>query len=360
MSYGFTGEVLLPIRITPPADLKPGDRVELRAQASWLVCADECIPEEARVAVTLPVSVDAPADPRWGAAIRSARDALPRPSPWPASFASTHDTVTLTVAASGLTRERIKDVAFFPHAWGPIAHAGAQELQVGGAGLTLRMPRGPLPDAVARPIEGVLVVTEQLDAGPSRQALVVRAEPGRDVAWASMASAIGLALLGGLLLNVMPCVLPLLSVKALSLVGHADATPSMRRRHGLAYAAGVLLAFAVVAGALLALRAAGEQIGWGFHLQSPTFITLLAYVLFAMALSLSGVVAIGGGLAALGGGVTARSGAWGSFLAGVLATVVATPCTAPFMATALGYAVTQPPLVALVVFEALGLGLALP
>jgi thiol:disulfide interchange protein DsbD len=364
MSFGFSREVLLPMRVTPPADLRPGDRVALRAQASWLVCADICIPEESPVALALPVVAQTPApDPRWGAAVAAVRHALPQPSPWPASFSFTPDTVTLTVAVSGLSRDRITDAAFFPYEWGPIAHAGAQEREVTPSGLVMTMPRGPLAGAVTRPIEGVLVVTERLDGGPSRQAVVVRAQPtapGSAVTWSAVARAAGLAVLGGLILNLMPCVLPLLSVKALSLMAHAAGTPATRRRHGLAYTAGVLLAFGVVGGVLLALRAAGEQIGWGFHLQSPTFVALLAYVLFAMALSLSGVVVIGGGLATLSGGVAARSGYRGSFLAGLLATVVATPCTAPFMAGALGYAVTQPAPVALAVFEALGLGLALP
>jgi len=364
MSFGFTGEVILPIRITPPAGLEPGGRVDLRAQASWLVCADICIPEEALVALSLPALAGAPgADPRWAGRIAATRAALPRPSPWPASFSATPDVVTLAMVAPGLARDRIVEAFFFPYAWGPIDHAGAQELEVSPAGLTLRMRRGPLPDAVTRPIEGVLVVTERLESGPSRQALVLRAMPTTSragVAWPAFASALGLALLGGLVLNLMPCVLPVLSVKVLALMAHADATPAVRRRHGAAYAAGVLLAFGVVGGALVGLRAGGEQIGWGFHLQSPTFVTLLAYVLFAMALGLSGVVVIGSGLTALGSGLAAQTGYRGSFLAGVLATVVATPCTAPFMATALGYAVTQPAPVALAVFGALGLGLALP
>ncbi|MBM4441125.1 MAG: thiol:disulfide interchange protein, partial [Candidatus Rokubacteria bacterium] len=362
MSFGFTNEVLLPVRITPPADLRPGDRVVLRADASWLVCADICIPEEAPVLLTLPVVAGAPpADARWGPALAAARAALPRTSPWPASFAASAETVTLTVAAPGLRAERIAAVEFFPYAWGPIAHAGAQTLAVSATGLELRMPRGPLPEAVTRPIEGLLVVSERLDSGVARQAFEVRAEPARAAAlWPAVAGALGLALLGGLLLNLMPCVLPLLSVKALALLAHADASASTRRHHGLAYTAGVLLAFGAVGGALLALRAGGEQIGWGFHLQSPVFVALLAYVLFAMALALSGVVMIGAGLSAVGSGLAARSGVRGSFFAGGLAAVVATPCTAPFMATALGYAITQPPLVALAVFEALGLGLALP
>ncbi|MGH7313798.1 MAG: protein-disulfide reductase DsbD family protein, partial [Candidatus Rokuibacteriota bacterium] len=132
------------------------------------------------------------------------------------------------------------------------------------------------------------------------------------------------------------------------------------RRHGLAYTVGVLVSFAIVAGGLIALRAAGEQVGWGFQLQSPVFVTLLAYVLFVMALALSGVVTIGGRVTGIGSRLAARSGYAGSFFTGALATVVATPCTAPFMATAVGYALTQPAPVALAVFEALGLGLALP
>jgi thiol:disulfide interchange protein DsbD len=169
-----------------------------------------------------------------------------------------------------------------------------------------------------------------------------------------------LALAGGLVLNLMPCVLPVLSVKALSLIGHASRGAAVMRRHGLAYTLGVLVSFAIVAGALLSLRAAGEQIGWGFQLQSPAFVTVLAYVLFVMALSLSGVVTLGGRVAGLGSHLAARPGYAGSFFTGGLAVVVATPCTAPFMASAIGFALTQPAPLALAVFEALGLGLALP
>jgi thiol:disulfide interchange protein DsbD len=290
------------------------------------------------------------------------RDALPRPSPWPASFAVAGDTVKLAVTAPGLARERIASATFFPYGWGAIEYAGAQELDVSGAGLSLRMPRGQLREAVEKPIEGVLVITERLDDGSNRQAIVLRADPAGPAAvtWDTVARAAGLALLGGLILNLMPCVLPVLSVKVMSLVAHAGATRAVRRRHGLAYTGGVLVAFAAVAGALLVLRAGGEQIGWGFHLQSPVFVTILTYLLFAMALALSGVIVIGARLGGVGGGLLGRPGYAGSFVAGALATVVATPCTAPFMATALGYALTQPAPVALVVFEALGLGLALP
>jgi thiol:disulfide interchange protein DsbD len=364
VTFGFSNEVLLPIRVTPPAGLELGQRIDLRAHASWLVCADVCIPEEGVVSLSLPV-VAGPSspDPRWGGAIAAARSALPRTSPWPASFSVSTDTVTLVVAAAGLAQDLITSAVFFPYEWGAIQYAGEQKLEVTAAGLSLRMPRGQLRDAVKRPVEGVLVITERLDSGPSRQAVVLRADPSAahaDVAWSAVARAAGLALLGGLVLNLMPCVLPVLSVKVLSLVAHAGGAPSIRWRHGVIYTAGVLLAFGAVGGALIAFRAGGEQVGWGFHLQSPIFVALLAYVLLIVGLSLSGVVVIGGRLAALGGSLIDRPGYASSLFAGVLATVVATPCTAPFMATALAYALTQPAVVALVVFEALGLGLALP
>jgi thiol:disulfide interchange protein DsbD len=172
--------------------------------------------------------------------------------------------------------------------------------------------------------------------------------------------AMALALAGGLILNLMPCVLPVLSVKAIALIEHSEVSPRVSRRHGLAYTAGVLASFAALAGALIALRAGGSEIGWGFQLQSPVVVTLLAYVLFALALSLSGVLVIGTRLAGMGHGLASRPRYAGSFFTGALATVAATPCTAPFMGVAIGFALTQPPATALLVFEALGLGLALP
>jgi thiol:disulfide interchange protein/DsbC/DsbD-like thiol-disulfide interchange protein len=367
MSYGYSGEVLLPVRIQPPAGTRLGNTLTLRASAAWLVCEKECIPEEATVALTLPVSTARPAaDPRWGAEMARARAALPRPSPWPVTAAATEETVTLSVAATGLNPERIQDAWFYPLEWGLIGYAFHQTLAVSPRGLTLSVARGPLPDAVARPVEGVLVITEHLDAGPVRQAFTVRADPpaaGPPAAawsWPALLQALALALLGGLVLNLMPCVLPVLSVKALSLVAHSGHGAAVMRRHGLTYTLGVLVSFAIVAGGLIAFRAAGEQIGWGFQLQSPTFVTLLAYVFFLMALAMSGVVTIGGRATGFGSTLAARSGYLGSFFTGALATLVATPCTAPFMATAVGYALTQPAPVALAVFEALGLGLALP
>ena len=161
--------------------------------------------------------------------------------------------------------------------------------------------------------------------------------------------------MGGLILNLMPCVFPVLSIKALALVREGN-----HRAEGLAYTAGVLASFAVLAAVLIALRAGGQQVGWGFQFHSPVFVLVVSYLLFLVGLNLSGFFDIGGGFTGVGSSLAARQGLAGSFFTGVLAAVVATPCTAPFMGAALAFALAQPAAVMLSVFLALGLGLALP
>jgi thiol:disulfide interchange protein DsbD len=184
--------------------------------------------------------------------------------------------------------------------------------------------------------------------------------PVIDVSSESLRKELLFAFLGGLILNLMPCVFPVLSIKALSLVKKSQQAPWEVRRHGMVFTLGVLTCFLVIAGVLLILRYSGAQLGWGFQLQSPIVVTLLAYLMFAVGLSLSGVFTLGSSLMGLGSGVAAKPGYLGSFATGMLATLVATPCTAPFMGTALGFALTQPWAVGLAVFMTLGFGLAFP
>lgn len=184
------------------------------------------------------------------------------------------------------------------------------------------------------------------------------APPGANpVDGAALATMLLLAFIGGVILNLMPCVFPVLSLKALSF---ARATDHDRHLHSWVYAAGVVISFVLVAALLLGLREAGRAVGWGFQLQSPGFVIALAYLFVAMGLSLSGLVQFGGSLMNTGSGLANRGGLGGSFFTGVLAVVVASPCTAPFMGTALGFAISQPPQVALLVFAALGAGMASP
>lgn len=180
-------------------------------------------------------------------------------------------------------------------------------------------------------------------------------EPGM-----ALFQALGFAFLGGLILNLMPCVFPVLSMKALSLCKLSDQEERTARWHGLEYTAGVMVSFAVIAAVLMALKAGGAQIGWGFHLQNPMVVLFLAYVLFAIGLNFSGFFEIKAAFSSLGNDLTRPDKIGGSFFTGVLATFVAAPCTAPFMGAAMGFAFTQPAAVGVSIFLALGLGLAFP
>lgn len=222
----------------------------------------------------------------------------------------------------------------------------------------------PLPDATT-PVDAAVATPDTATSAASIATDVERTRPPEEVlarnprGTSSLLVALALALTGGLILNLMPCVLPILSLKALSLAESGREGGDARRR-ALWYTAGVLVSFVAVGALAIALRAAGQALGWGFQLQQPWVVGLLAYVMFAVGLSLSGVFAIGHRLAGTGHGLASRRGPVGDFFTGVLAVVVASPCTAPFMGVALAYAFTAPTPLALLVFAVLGLGLALP
>jgi thiol:disulfide interchange protein DsbD len=274
----------------------------------------------------------------------------------------------LALDAAGLRRDAIEDIWFFPNEWGLIAHAEPQKLTVEADRIVLAMTPGDAFQPALASLDGVLVVKERAGGQLLTQALTVRAPAGSVAAGAGslaglsigIGTALLFALLGGLILNLMPCVFPVLSMKALALVEQAGKQPAQVRLHGLAYTGGILLSFLALAGLLAALKAGGTAIGWGFQFQSPIFVLLLAYLLFAVGLSLSGVFTIGGSVAGVGANLAARGGYAGSFFTGVLAALVATPCTAPFMGVAIGFALAASLPVLFAVFLALGLGLAMP
>jgi len=354
VNYGYEGEVMLLTQITPPKDAAPNP--EIKADVNWLVCQKECIPGEASLSLAWPGDA-APFD--------AARAQVAQPAPWTASIASSADGYMLRVAAKGLKSETIKAVQFLPHGETLIEHAAVQPLGIDADGLTLQLKRSTYAAAgMPSDIGGLLLVTERTGAGDQRQAFefttIPTALPMQVADWSLIAQAALLALLGGIILNLMPCVFPVLSIKILALVGHAGEGRERMRRHGVAYTLGVLVSFGALATLLIGLRSAGAQIGWGFQLQMPLVVALLAYLLFAMGLSLSGVFHIGGRFAGIGEGLAQRGGYQSSFFTGVLAAVVATPCTAPFMGAAVGFALTQPAVIGISVFLALGFGLALP
>ena len=362
MDYGYEGKAWLLSRITAPADAKPGDSVTLKAAASWLVCKEVCIPEDQTL--SLPLKVGAPAGAPHAAEFAAARALLPVPSPWPARY-RLGGTLDLFLAATPLAAAHPQSADFFPVADGMVKGSAAQLVGFAPDGLVLRMAPGKAIARKRAALAGVLVLTSR---DGSVQALQVRAEPGPVPAAVFEAPAAGngiglalallFALLGGLILNLMPCVLPVLAMKAFALSSLAGRDRVEAVRESLAYGVGAILSFAVLGAAILALRAGGEAIGWGFQLQEPVVVAGFALLMFAVGLNLSGVFEVAG----FGGGdvLAHAGGVAGSFFTGVLAVAVAAPCTAPFMAAALGYAVTQPGAVAIAVFLALGLGFALP
>ncbi|MEM9387021.1 MAG: protein-disulfide reductase DsbD domain-containing protein [Pseudomonadota bacterium] len=360
-NYGYEESVLF------AAPLDPGDRtgpLTIRLEAAWLVCEELCIPEEGTFTLTLPpamASSPGPDAPLFG----QARADTPIASPWPVRYRSTDGGIELELELAAATAARINDAYFFPHEYGVVRHAGEQPWRNTPSGLRLTLPSGELGLASASPLVGVLVVEEDTADGPRRLAFTVDAS---EVSSASPPTgpALGLliailfALAGGLILNLMPCVLPIIAVKALGFVELAGADAARVRVHGLAYAGGVISGFLLLAIALISLRAAGAAVGWGFQLQSPLVAALLGLLMFGFGLSLSGLFDVGNSIVGWAGGVRDPGGATGSVLTGLLAVALATPCTAPFMGAALGFALTQPWTTALAVFAALGLGMAAP
>jgi thiol:disulfide interchange protein DsbD len=372
VNFGYTGETTLLTQITPPDVLAGQGGVNIQADVTWLVCERECIPGEAHLSLDLPragggtTPQNGPQDARTAGIFEIARRALPRPAPWPARMELAQDRITLMVDGAP-SWPTARAAYFFPNAEVLVRHAAPQELSIVRGRLRLRLERSALSTTPPTDAGGVLLVEGTDRSAGARQAFELAtvaideaSAPPQATSLTAVLQAAALALLGGLILNLMPCVFPVLSIKVLALMDQAGGSRQQLRRHGFSYTAGVLLAFITLGSALIALRAAGAEVGWGFALQSPVAVGLFAYLLLAMGLSLSGVFHLGSSLQGVGRGLAQRGGLSGSLFAGALAAVVATPCTAPFMGTALGFAFTQPAPVALSVMLALGLGLALP
>jgi thiol:disulfide interchange protein DsbD len=371
VNYGYAKHVMHLVEVTAPQDLKVGPPVALRAQASWLVCSDVCIPEDATLELKLPtVAGTGAADPADAELFTAARSELPSAQLAATTATVNNGQVVITLGKEwGATLSQIQSLAFFPYAEGAIEYGAPQTLSRSKDSIALTMKAGYQPPTGGS-VSGVLLATEQSGGESMTVPIAVDATLGPAAAHDAgvpqpeehlpLISLVLLAMLGGLILNLMPCVFPVLSIKAIGLVEQAKKHPAAVRTKGLVFAAGVVSSMLSLAVVLLALRAGGEEIGWGFQLQSPLFVTLMVYLLLAVGLNLSGVFDVGGGLAGVGDGLTQGDSYRASFFTGVLTTLVATPCTAPFMAAAVGAALSQPPIVALTIFTALGFGLSLP
>jgi thiol:disulfide interchange protein/DsbC/DsbD-like thiol-disulfide interchange protein len=385
-NFGFKDEVWLLTEIQTPKGLTPGSMTTIEADVAWLVCEEICIPEDAKLRLEIDVEKAPTPNAQWREAFARARAAQPETPAIPAVYAIQDGKLGLSIALPEALRQ--SKAQFFPDVPGFIKNAADQAPSDRDGALVLHIPGGSkvrIAEEAAKieTISGVLVfdgvggqrravtVTASRGAVPEPAALTEAAPSAGATALTqapvnpdglSFGGALLFALLGGLILNLMPCVFPVLSMKAMALVRNGDVTRGQAIADGMAYLGGVLVTFCALAAAVIVLRNAGEAVGWGFQLQSPFVVAILAYVLFAVGLNLSGVFHAGGSLMGLGSSLQSSHGnsLSGSFMTGVLAVVVAAPCTVPFMGAAVGYALTQSSVLTFLIFIALGFGLALP
>ncbi|MDW5264523.1 MULTISPECIES: protein-disulfide reductase DsbD [Acidobacteriaceae] len=362
MDFGYENSVTFPVLLTAEKSLKAG-KIHLDAKVNWLVCARVCIPGKAHLGLNLTIAPGATSAQPTGA-LAEAINLLPQPPP---------AEVKLTVMGGKsdfvltlITGHRETTAEFYPFDQDQIVNAAPQTVEPLPNGVRLRVQRAPDLTTLPAQLHGLIKLSPSTAydltaaVNPGEVAPAAGSKPASSASGITTITAIGLAFLGGIILNLMPCVFPVLFLKGLALVQSSGEERSRLRSHGLVYTLGILVSFWVIVAVLLGLRAGGAQAGWGFQLQSPVFIAVLSLGLFFFALSLAGQFELGLTLTSVGGELAQKQGFAGSFFTGVLATIVATPCTAPLMGAAIGFALAQPAGITFAVFTALGLGLATP
>lgn len=384
VTFGYDRPFTLLARIQPSASVKPGDKALIALDAQWVSCSNEnCLPGMAKPSIEIPVASNTPiVNSQSKDLFAEARSQLPQKIE-PLKGFQQHDLIVLTVP---LTVDERTSIDFYPSQTDIINHHAHPRILSTQKGVTIALDRCPQSQA-SKDLQGVLVVnanegrqafslnillqndsSEELTAMLEAQKINAKTFAAPSVAApeyeGGVLLAIVMAFIGGMILNLMPCVLPVISFKVLSFVQMSGQSRATIFRHGLVFSAGVLVSFWVLASVLLILQAYGNAVGWGFQLQEPIFVGILAAVLLVFGLSMFGVFEFGAFFAAWVGTNAAqgpqKESYIGSFVSGILATAVATPCTGPFLGSAVGYAVTLPAIQALLIFTSLGLGMAFP
>ena len=374
VNYGFEGTVYLLLDITAPPDAKPGDHFALKAVATWLVCEKICVPEEGIFTLDIPIAVSSVVDAIAEQRFAKAHAALPQLASFKTMLAPEGENLSLMLPG---IPQSVTDLRFFPVSDTLIDHAAAQSKNVVADGIVMRLARSPAFKVTEHELSGVVtyrdagqpgafnvsieidpaLLTAATSASPRGPPTIMTPAPESNLTvWTALIFAFG----GGLILNLMPCVLPVLFIKALGFAQAAQAAPRQVREQGLLFLVGVLATFSVLAGAIIGLGALGSTVGWGFQLQSPPVVIVLAVVMVLIGLNLLGAFEIGTSVQGVGQKLAGAKGRTGAFATGALAVIVATPCTAPFMGAAMGFALTQPLAIAFSVFLALALGFAFP
>jgi thiol:disulfide interchange protein DsbD len=391
MDFGYENEVLFPFHFDVSEQISEAGPYTLKAKVDWLVCREVCIPGKADLELTRKVCIciyelyDDRGPSISGQFFDDGHKQLPElPASLPKGATAVFQPTSAGFRLAVSTGQRESQAEFFPEDEDILDNPAPQTVTPTPSGLILDLKRDPGLKAAPAHLKGVLELAGgrnyEIDAmraeivlpPPSGTASfgvvgmegingpVYAAHPPSAFSWGALLSTTCFAFLGGLLLNLMPCVFPVLFLKGLALVNSGTEERHKLRMHGLVYTVGILVSFWALVGLLLGLRAAGATLGWGFQFQSPIFLSLMAALLFFLGLSLAGQFEIGLTLTSAGSSLAAKQGYAGSFFTGVLAVIVATPCTAPFMGAAVGYALAQPAAVTFAIFTALALGLAAP
>ncbi len=383
VNFGYEGNPVFLIPVRVPANASVGTTFDIAVKAGWLICEDVCIPEEADFSIAVPVSAASQIAPEHEGLFAKARENIPPVLDNEGVFARQGDEIYLQIDSEIIGTDA-GDVFFFSDLEGMIVSAAKQDFVQKGQTLTLAME----PDFAFKEetgnLPGLLTYTDKQGvrkAGSFNairddkllQVLPLELQPQFDGATTSSAapqssgnSALPLSLLlvmaffGGIILNIMPCVFPILFIKASSFMASAHEDRATIRLHGWLYTAGVVTSFIAIGGLLLLLRAGGESLGWGFHLQSPIVVLASSLILLLVGLNLAGVFHVGTSVQGIGEVLTAKQNGWGSFFTGVLAVLVAAPCIGPLLSAPMGAAVLLPPLWGLLIFIIMAFGLAFP
>jgi len=375
-SYGYYGDVLLMMEATAPDDLEPGTEYTLKAEADYLICEKVCIPEYVDIELTLEVTDgEVEYSEKWLPYFTETRAKLPVELDfWNAEASVSEEGRYLIVELStdAFDLPDYSEIIYFAKQEGEIENAAKPAFRVEGDRVIIEARKSSFKQdeftrawALIYNANGwdksgdIKAITIDIDLN-GENAAIVDAESPLSVFSGRFLIILGFAFIGGLILNLMPCVFPILSIKVMNFMQMSGHDSGEVKKHGFVFGIGVLLSFLVLAGLLLLLRAGGQELGWGFQLQTPAFIAFMTFLMFGLGLSLMGVFEIGSSLINVAGKAGSTDGLRGSFFSGILATVLATPCTAPFMGTALGVAITLPASTALMIFAMLGIGMAAP
>jgi thiol:disulfide interchange protein DsbD len=360
VSFGYTNEAYHLVQIIPPKDLLE-DKYTLSVQANWLVCKEACIPEETKLALILNRSQENDSlYSQHKPLIDELVSELPEKPDQFGEYQVTGDNVIFYLPAGFLTGRKISEIVFFPEEKGVIQNSTTQHWSVKDNHVVMTIAKNhTFPDRITGLIQATDAETKtiksyqlyfgKVEVAPIKQGL-------ENTLWGVLL----LAFLGGFVLNAMPCVFPVLSLKAVTIAKKVHRQPSFVRQQGLLYMVGVIVTFLVLATVLIGIKQSGETVGWGFQMQNPYFIVFMTYLMFFIGLSLSGVVYLPILFGTTQSAIKDETSKWGSFWIGILAVLVATPCTAPFMGVAIGYAMGQPSFIIVLIFLSMAIGFALP